>query len=68
MNKTLVAKELLAIARDIMSAGKKKMKTITRKCSECGVRFKQEVEDTGRPLTTDDYDEYCEECNQKAMR
>ena len=29
----------------------------------------QEIIDYGsKKLSTDDYDEYCEECNQKAMR
>lgn len=46
-----------------------KTKIISRKCSECGKRFKQEIRDYGKKkLTTEDYDEYCEECNQKAMR
>ena len=44
-------------------------KKIRRKCVECGNWFVHEVEDYGsKKLTTDDYDEYCEECNQKAMR
>ena len=46
-----------------------KRKKITRNCSECDEIFTQEIIDYGiRPLTTDDYDEYCEACNQKAMR
>jgi len=46
-----------------------KMKTIRRKCSECGEYFKQEVIDFGsKELTDDVYDEYCEKCNRKAMR
>lgn len=48
---------------------KQKMKKIKRKCSECGKWFTQEIIDYGsKKLTTDDYDEYCEECNKKAMR
>lgn len=44
-------------------------KKISRKCSECGKRFSQLITDYGsKKLTTDDYDEYCEACNQKAMR
>ena len=46
-----------------------KMKKIRRKCVECGEWFEQEIIDYGdKKLTTDDYDEYCEACNQKAMR
>ena len=48
---------------------KYKKKTIRRKCSECGQWFKQEIIDYGmKRLTTDFYDEYCGECNKKAMR
>ena len=48
---------------------KRKTKIIRRKCVECGEWFKQEIPDWGdKKLTTDDYDEYCEECNQRAMR
>jgi len=46
-----------------------KTKTIRRKCVECGEWFKQEIRDCGnKKLTTDDYDEYCEECNERAKR
>ena len=44
-------------------------KKIRRKCSECGEWFTQEIVDYGsKTLTTDDYDEFCENCNRKAMR
>jgi len=52
-----------------MPKTKFKKKTIRRKCVECGKQFEQEITDWGsKKLTTDDYDEYCEECNQRAMR
>lgn len=48
---------------------KRKTKRIRRKCVECGRWFWQEIIDYGsKKLTTEDYDEYCEECNKKAMR
>ena len=47
----------------------RKTKKITRDCVECGATYEQTIVDWGdKELTTDDYDEYCEECNQRAMR
>jgi hypothetical protein len=46
-----------------------KTKKIVVDCSECGKTFEQTIRDYGsKKLTTDDYDEYCEECNKRASR
>lgn len=46
-----------------------KMKTIRRKCVECSKWYVQQIPDRGKKkLTTDDYDEYCERCNERASR
>ena len=47
----------------------RKTKKLRCHCSECGKAYTQVIIDYGaKCLTTDDFDEYCEACNQKAMR